>query len=549
MSRYPLLAILLVLLVAGLSCSGGGSPVNNEMKSGTGQDNGLGREVWGAFDLQFQPVDGTAKIVWQREAQAHFSVKKFITPPNCYDCIQVTGSDYQPENKRWYIELAFRNPTNFTGRDVRAVISDLGGGKQLINPDGVTEVWGSPMVFRAINVDAERTFGPQEVHGRVFDFYFPDGDNWGSVSYLVDASVPGYVEEPLIENANSPVLPNNGFATVTLTAKVWDHQGDLLPNTVSVDLSSLGGSPMTAMYDDGTHGDGPAGNGVFGTAPFSTSVQPGYYMANIFAMDAASHLGWGQGMIPVQGGTTPGNDDPIIDSVGTDRTTARGPSEKVKITVNAHDPDDDPMGYDYEATSGSFSGQSGNTVNWTPTSSNCGSQTITVSVLDDKGGTASQEITLWSTNLQIVAGNTGGMMPSATLSSFLPSKSLDLPEDFENMVVYMNFWGTWCGPCVVEMPELQAMHNKYKSNDDWVRLQIGVSDSQGAEESFISSNGYSATYWCLSNSYFSTIQPFVGYSNGVPTHMLFDRDGYCRWAAVGSMSSTSQLEGYIEQLL
>lgn len=36
----------------------------------------------------------------------------------------------------------------------------------------------------------------------------------------------------------------------------------------------------------------------------------------------------------------------------------------------------------------------------------------------------------------------------------------------------INYWGTWCGPCVAEMPDFQNLHEKYKSDDDVIVLTI-----------------------------------------------------------------------------
>lgn len=45
-------------------------------------------------------------------------------------------------------------------------------------------------------------------------------------------------------------------------------------------------------------------------------------------------------------------------------------------------------------------------------------------------------------------------------------------ESLKGKVVVINFWGVWCGPCVAEAPDLQKLHEKYKSDPDVVFLTI-----------------------------------------------------------------------------
>lgn len=35
-------------------------------------------------------------------------------------------------------------------------------------------------------------------------------------------------------------------------------------------------------------------------------------------------------------------------------------------------------------------------------------------------------------------------------------------SDFRGEVVLLNFWATWCAPCVIEMPDLDALQKKYR---------------------------------------------------------------------------------------
>ena len=60
----------------------------------------------------------------------------------------------------------------------------------------------------------------------------------------------------------------------------------------------------------------------------------------------------------------------------------------------------------------------------------------------------------------------------------LDGKHFDVAAERGN-VVLLNLWATWCVPCRYEIPELQALHNRYASRGFKV---IGVSlDESGAD--------------------------------------------------------------------
>lgn len=51
---------------------------------------------------------------------------------------------------------------------------------------------------------------------------------------------------------------------------------------------------------------------------------------------------------------------------------------------------------------------------------------------------------------------------------------------YKGDVLLINFWATWCGPCVIEMPDLDAIQRKYKAAGLRV-IAISI-DEEGAEK-------------------------------------------------------------------
>ncbi|MDR9416814.1 MAG: TlpA disulfide reductase family protein [Gracilimonas sp.] len=39
-------------------------------------------------------------------------------------------------------------------------------------------------------------------------------------------------------------------------------------------------------------------------------------------------------------------------------------------------------------------------------------------------------------------------------------------EEFKGKTVFINFWATWCPPCIAEMPNIQSLHDDLKDNEN-----------------------------------------------------------------------------------
>jgi peroxiredoxin/outer membrane lipoprotein-sorting protein len=111
----------------------------------------------------------------------------------------------------------------------------------------------------------------------------------------------------------------------------------------------------------------------------------------------------------------------------------------------------------------------------------------------------------------------GKAAPNFTLRD-LAGNSVNLSE-LRGQVVLLDFWATWCGPCRIDMPRIQALHNELKARG--LRVFGVNSEDAGLARAYVESNGY--TFPTLSDAG-ATV--FRGYEvTAIPTAVVIDTEG------------------------
>jgi thiol-disulfide isomerase/thioredoxin len=90
-------------------------------------------------------------------------------------------------------------------------------------------------------------------------------------------------------------------------------------------------------------------------------------------------------------------------------------------------------------------------------------------------------------------------------------------QDLKGKVVLVNFWATWCPPCIAEMPSMEALYKDYKDKIEFVF--VSNEDFKVINE-FLNKKGYTFKAYNAMTQY-----PARFNVSSIPRTFLIDKDG------------------------
>jgi thiol-disulfide isomerase/thioredoxin len=139
-------------------------------------------------------------------------------------------------------------------------------------------------------------------------------------------------------------------------------------------------------------------------------------------------------------------------------------------------------------------------------------------------------------------------LPKSILKETAPSfflldlygKKINLAE-LKGKIVVVDFWATWCGPCISSFPGMQKMVNKYKDDPNVKFIFIDTWESGDMKEKTVSEflDKHKYTFHVLMDNDNKVVADYK--VDGIPTKFVIDKNGMIRFKSIGFSGGDDKL--------
>lgn len=118
-------------------------------------------------------------------------------------------------------------------------------------------------------------------------------------------------------------------------------------------------------------------------------------------------------------------------------------------------------------------------------------------------------------------------------------------SSLKGKVVFINFWATWCPPCIAEMPSIEELHNQFKTNDEVIFLMVDVDNNFRRARKFMDKNGYGLPVYAAGSEI-----PKSFLDKTIPSTVILDKQGDVAMHHIGGANyADTELVDFIKKLV
>lgn len=92
--------------------------------------------------------------------------------------------------------------------------------------------------------------------------------------------------------------------------------------------------------------------------------------------------------------------------------------------------------------------------------------------------------------------------------------------DLKGKVIFVNFWATWCPPCIAEMPNVNELYQQYKNTPNAIFILADVDNNYTTANAFMKSHQYDLPVYTLAGNMPEDIM-----DGTIPTTLVFNKKG------------------------
>lgn len=112
-------------------------------------------------------------------------------------------------------------------------------------------------------------------------------------------------------------------------------------------------------------------------------------------------------------------------------------------------------------------------------------------------------------------------------------------------VVFINFWATWCPPCIAEMPTIQTLYSEFKDNENVVFMMVDVDNKREKSQKFMDKRKFDLPVYTPVSSIPSS---YLG--GAIPTTIVINKYGRMVFKHEGMGDfSNDEFKTFITQLI
>ncbi|MFD2146081.1 TlpA family protein disulfide reductase [Mucilaginibacter antarcticus] len=87
-------------------------------------------------------------------------------------------------------------------------------------------------------------------------------------------------------------------------------------------------------------------------------------------------------------------------------------------------------------------------------------------------------------------------------------------------VVFINFWATWCPPCIAEMTSINDLHQQFKADQNIIFLMVDADHAFNKSVPFMEKHQYGLSVYAATSNVPASI-----YNGSLPTTVILDKEG------------------------